>query len=261
MNSKEDSLGFLLQKAPFVNSNCNYAVASMLNPNYYYLSAYHPDLKKIFNCNVLSFDYSDSIQRKKLRTGLMDTLGNIVVPMEYQEFMFANTLIITLKNNQYGLLDSRGKTLVPTEYESYTYRGTDPYIYFKNGTRYNLAYHKSSGKVISLQQFEAPVDDEHGVFQIKKDSLLGAINILTSKLVVPCIYDHIHLFHHYGEPDNVSFVVSRNGKFGLYSLKGKVLLPCEYDKVPEWDYTNAEYILKTIKNGKTAMIRFPLNNY
>jgi hypothetical protein len=261
MDQNKDSLEFFLQKVPFVNRTSNYTVVSLLNSSYYYASAYHPYLKKIFNCNVLSFDYNDSIQRKQLKTGLMDTLGNVVVPVEYEELIFANTLIIAMKNKRYGLLDPTGKTLVPTNYESHTYRGTDPYIYFKNGTHYDLAYHISSGKVISLQQFEAPVDDKHGIFEVKKGSLIGAVNILSNEAVIPCLYDYVHLFHHYGEPDNVSFVVRRNGKFGLYSPKGKVLLPCVYDKVPEWDNTNQEYILKTIKDGKMTMIRFPLKDY
>lgn len=262
MDSPIDSLEFYLQKVPFVNRNSNYTVTSHLNPSYYYASAYHPYLKKIFNCNAVTYAYqNDSIQRADLRTGLMDTLGNIVVPVDYQELVFANTLIIAMKNKRYGLLDPTGKILVPNEYESYTYRGTDPYIYFKNGTHYDLAYHKLSGKVIPLQQFEYPVDDKHGIFLVKKDSLLGAIDILSNKLVVPCIYDDVHVFHHYGEPDNMSFVVRRKGKFGLYSLKGKVLLDCVYDQLPEWELVDKEYILKSIKDGKTTIKCFPINGY
>lgn len=147
---------------------------------------------------------------------------NVVIEPKYSE-IYASGLInkyyIVKKDSLTGLYSDKGKLVVPVKYES-----VEPKYYFEtDSTVYEL---------VMLRSFD------------------GSYNILRTngKLMLPKGCCSL-IYHHEG---SCSFcVMDKNGKYGLYSMEGKRILPFEYD---ELSYEgNKTY--KAKKDGKIIEVK------
>lgn len=120
------------------------------------------------------------------RYGFVNTDGNVMIPPKYQVVSdFQEGYAIAKLNTIFGALDTSGKTVIPFEYD-----GIAP--------------------------------PQEGLFRVKKGNgakgRWGVVN-LQNKLVIPYGFQAI------GDFVNGEATIVQNGKFGLISKTGKVLIP------------------------------------
>ncbi len=150
--------------------------------------------------------------------GLIDTLGNIKVPIKYQEILPLKENLIVMQNSKWGIMDMNEKIIVPLKYTSYDNYYSEPennkLIYFKDDKNYVAIYN------------------------IKKNSLSEIDNYER-------IYDHYYQFGY--------LLVFKNKHFGLIDLEGKVVLPVEYERVNNVNQADCTFknCVSVVKDGKT----------
>lgn len=118
--------------------------------------------------------------------GLIDAEGNIVLPIEYDEFDSRDSYNEIKRENKWGIIDSSGKICLPAIWDRVCSLLIYPYCYIE-------------------------------VFSGKN---VGLYNAETGKEIIPAIMDDIEVLH-----DSPFVVVSKGGKKGVFDLDGKEIIP------------------------------------
>ncbi len=153
------------------------------------------------------------------RFGLIDSLGEIKIPIEFQDIYPLNDLLIVKKNNKWGIIDQDLKSVVPIKYDEFDNYYSDP--------KYNkLLYFQDGGITVAI----------YNVLTRKLNRLKG----------YNTIYDH-YLNQGY------LLVMSENNKYGLINLEGKEVLEPIYDRVNNVNQEECEFknCASVILNGRT----------
>lgn len=193
--------------------------------------------------------------------GIIDLKGDVITPFIYEAVGdFSNHRAMVVKNKKCGFIDEEGKLVIPISYpfqESYINTA-----YFRNG--YTVLKQKvksivldSSGIKISFPGYEDVGLPSSGLVPVKKNKKWGYADI-HGKLKIFCTFDDASYFENgfaktkekrltgvIDESGNIIvppsyedvtfkgsfFLVGKEGKFGLISRSGVVMLPAEYDRM------------------------------
>ena len=133
------------------------------------------------------------------RFGYMDKTGKVIIPAEYSYKLNDNSIplfykgvIAVKKDSKMGIIDKTGKIIIPFEYDN-------TYTHYQVNDAFPVLK-KENGK-----------------------NLYGVINS-QNKVTIPIIYDEMLM-------DSNLVKVKKDGKWGLMDLKGKQILPNEYDAI------------------------------
>lgn len=169
--------------------------------------------------------------------GIVDSLGNVVVPIKYKSFDgYANYYIAKHENGKVGIISKMGyKTIVPIDY-------VERYSHWETFT-------ESFRKENNTCDF----------YEIHQDSVGDAFKIIThdcnKKLVLVNKKENRYLKPSLRKPRK--YMCAVNGKYGIIDSERQILLPFEYDAL-EYDYNNTEDFkyknIITIKNGKYGLL-------
>ncbi len=131
--------------------------------------------------------------------GYMDKTGKVVISAEYSYSLNNNSIpffykgiIAVKKESKMGIIDKSGKIIIPFEYDNV-------YTHYQVNNAFP-ALKKENGK-----------------------NLFGVINS-QNKAIIPIIYDEMLM-------DSNLIKVKKDGKWGLFDLSGKQILPNEYDAI------------------------------
>lgn len=154
------------------------------------------------------------IQRKG-KYGYLNYLGKEIVPCEYDYAEnFKEQMAIVGNDQLYGVINLKNELLVPINYDTIVRSAFDE----------NFVVAKRKKKEETLQW---------GVFTPKGESLL------------PMVYDTI-----WWEYENKTYVLGRQGQFGLVDKRGKELLPIQYEELSVWDHR----MIYVRQNGKQGLL-------
>lgn len=211
-----------LRNIPFVNRDKHRKDRT----EYYFALPYHHDYKFIFNHNIREYNYNDTNHTRHLKQGLIDTLGNLILPPKFNYLTIFSGHFIVGEKGFYGLITPQSGSVVPIKYPDY--RTTPTFIYFTDNSGFKEAFHIPSRKVISLKNHPRPLDESRGLFLIQQNQQEGVIDILSNKILIPCQYGQLRLMSY-----NNDLVIKayKDQKFGIFSLQGKLILPCMYDQI------------------------------
>ena len=246
-----DSLENVLRQPSFVNRLFHHDTPQL------FMSSYHPQgsffaFKFIFNYNIKNYDDHDSTKRKNLKYGLIDTLGKVFLPAHFSSILFFHGNILLKKNKDWGLVSIQKQTIIPCEYPDY--RTTKSFLYFlKNGT-HQVAFHNPTKQIISLESYSHPINEKEGLFIFEKDSNIGLMNILKDQPIIEAQFDNISQFHYKYGNEEIVFLVKKGSKFGIINPNGKVLLPCQYDRIHWWRKEYKAYFEVTL-DGKSFRVK------
>ncbi len=132
-----------------------------------------------------------SVFIKDRKRGLTDSLGNEIVPAQYDEFEIYKEFAIARKDSLYGVLDYEGKILLPVEYSN-----------IKKGRG------KDSTKI---------------VFTACKDGLYGLVDI-NNEILIPFKYHSMGYFN-----DGVSDVGTERYKYAIINEEGELITPFKFN--------------------------------
>lgn len=208
---------------------------------------------RIFNHNYQDFFDRDT---SLLKTGLIDTLGNIIFPHEFTELVsLGNGSFIAAKNHNYGVITLDNTELIPCEFyqPSHSMNGL---LFFSDHTQAKFAFRVNDKRVFTIPsnryQLTSFVPE---LFVITRSGKDGVWNILTNQQIVPNQYDHITLMNYDHQPHGIAIKVLSGNKYGLFDVDGKVILPCVYDEIGQWYDVDGNRVLKVVKDGVTTEIK------
>ena len=163
------------------------------------------------------------------RTGIIDTLRNIKFPPFPYEAIeeFAPNCIRVQYKDKFGLMDSLDNIFIPIEFEE-IHKFDEEFLTFKKGNKVGLMNY--IGEIIFEPQFHRMglfyPESKHAIVHNSKEKR-GVIN-LEGKLILPMIYDYIELTNLQGKR---CFLLSKGAWQSLADEHGKTIIPMKYKNI------------------------------
>lgn len=240
-------------------------------------------------------DFSSWVQLNK-KWGVIDKLGKIIVPIQYDEkeslYEYGNYNYKVQINKKYGLLDASKKELTEVKYDSIG-NFSEGFALVKIGDKfgfidllgqelkpiiydYGTSFSEGYATIINnrhwsflntkgeemplyykeLEQYQLIDSFKEGLCRVKFDDKIGYVNKKGTIIIQPIYYEASNF-------DGGLAKVKINNKWGLIDYIGNEFLPLEYDKI---DSLKDDNIIAT-KNGKEFYfdkkgkeIEKPINN-
>jgi len=211
--------------------------------------------------------------------GVIDTLGNIIVPLEYDRLSVASLELkekfyIGEKNKKWWLISSMGKVLSNRGYDKIFPIWDSNFVevelngkvgYIDNTGEeitpfiYDREFIVIDGRQVHIPSSYVASNEKYREVKIKDKS--GVIN-KKGKTVIPCIYDDM------SSSFNNVFIAKRDGKIGGVDTNNQIVIPFEYYKYSiemNKEYTKAR-LLVLEKNGKvhcldSTLKKIPFSDY
>lgn len=156
---------------------------------------------------------------KNWKVGLMDTLGNLKMPVEFDNITWTDSVFIAQRDGKYELYDALFQRIVPGGYDEIIYANWIlNHLILIQDEKYGMI--RRNGEVLMPLEYEKIRDSEYlrGNYVFKKDGKWGFVE---------------HNFTHYLEPFSPSpnlqrrgdyFVYHENGLWNLIDVNGKAIL-------------------------------------
>ncbi len=200
-----------------------------------------------------------AIVSKNGKYGIIDSLGNMTVPLAYdfiehpREYSNTSDLFVIKKNGNSQILSKEGNPITSFDikkfiWDSYVEKESYHrcYIITKNSGASGTISEKGVPQIPFEYQEIAPFNGK-SVTIVKQKEKYGLTNF-TGEIILPCVYDAItsHRFFEY-------FIVSRSGKSGILDTKGQQIIPLSYESItPAYYDKNNKFIVE--QNGVFGII-------
>lgn len=168
------------------------------------------------------------------KVGLIDSLGNIFLPWEYDNIIPAGKNIVTRKGSECMMIDRNKKSALNGEYTGVNENYLDEFIFYRSEKIAALYYPKEDSTYyineydwIDFESMHYVINNSYSwkqpfLFTYKKDGLIGFINERYEEITPPK-YDAFYWF------TEERGLVVRNGKFGYIDTLANEVIPCRYD--------------------------------
>lgn len=181
------------------------------------------------------------------REGIIDDKGETVIPLKYDKILenYEGFFIVT-KENKKGVYKETGECILDIKYDD-----VKEYYVFNRRTHYffvvslngKMGVFDDKGEAIFAIDYDN-IQDFGGYFLVEKDSKKGVFKENNLCFILDIIYDdciRVKL--------GKRFLVTLNGKMGLFDENGDAIFAIEYDTIQEMDHG---YFLVE-KNGKKGV--------
>lgn len=208
--------------------------------------------------------FADIIQNGKY--GILNEKGKVIYPCKSAErITFYNGLATIKENGKYGIININGKVIYPCKSSRGIMLSKEPFIMIGEDDRYILKNRSgkiiysgkdslyfspymavikkdydqdlildSNGNKITAKDYDYAqlIEDDTAIVGVNKpgsssrwDYMYGLIDGKGNEVIAP-IYGQIEYIYRTG-----AYIINNNGKKGIFSSKGKQLLPIEYDYI------------------------------
>lgn len=195
--------------------------------------------------NTEKYSYQTQVLKYKEndKYGILSIDGKKITDAKYDEIesvAYKTNVLAVKQNDKYGVINTKGKTIVNCEYDTisadYYYNDNSKYEYagyivsVKTDNGYRYGYIKYDGKVLLKPEYtqidRIPLEEEEKQIYLiaYKD---GQAGLIKNKSIV---LDHEYESIEYNGENNV-LTIGRARKYGVTDLKGKIILPLEYDEI------------------------------
>jgi len=184
---------------------------------------------------------------KKGKVGYINKLGNEIIPIEYDSIKtYINGILIVSKDKKWGAIHEAGVVVIPCESES------EEVLFNKELTKLNLVnfYDVELEHDISIQKFKKSIEVDKGTTHFEEIELYGLVDN-QGRTIVPCVFNYIDTAFFYRR-------VLFNDKWGYINDSGKLVIPCQYEDVGQFDRKSSAketlYLAKVKNNNKWGYI-------
>lgn len=187
--------------------------------------------------------------KKNSGYGIIDKTGKTIVPCEYSSIQKGGNKYMVRKDGKSGLLSTSGAVIVPCSFDEMT--ESNGYMLCKRNGMWGV-YTTSFEELYPCQFQETSFATINGklILNTKIKGLKGIIDFSTGQSLLPNKYLDISTIN-LGE-NNTAFLVNSAGKYGLYSSKGVIIMPCEFDNISTSKISLGD-ILCGYKNGNVGV--------
>lgn len=223
---------------------------------------------------ISKYKYGFAEISKKGYTGIVDSLGNIIVPLDFDRVFINKNAFYAKKSNKYFCFDHQGninnndffgRHVEESEahwfYPEYIMRDIDyygkpygegffvheQYKYDQTNFKYGVAFQHENGNWLLLKKkYEKAYPFSDGLALVKSGELWGAIDEKGNEIIEPQYQSGTYSFR------NGITVAVKNGRSGVINKDNKIIIPFEYQLLflPR---QNGKWIAAK-KNGKFGYI-------
>ncbi|MFZ8846900.1 MAG: WG repeat-containing protein, partial [Candidatus Hydrothermia bacterium] len=171
------------------------------------------------------------------KVGLIDTTGNEVIPVKYEDINIVSgekTLVKYKENGKWGIMDLSGKVILQANYEWVCYNegkvifavlDNKPYAFDTSGKEIQYEFKKEEEYSKNYEaQYEFEDKEDYGDFSIVSRAGKKGVVSKDGKVIIPIAYDEIRY-----DNRNEIFLIAKGNKWGLANKKGKIFVPLKYD--------------------------------
>ncbi|MGP1434854.1 MAG: WG repeat-containing protein, partial [Catonella sp.] len=174
------------------------------------------------------------------RHGFINKLGEVVIPLKYDEASgFSENMATVKMNGKWGAIDRSGTEIIPLKYDAISYENDKFNDRIQSrGFREGMLSVKLNGKWGYVNQYgveivpmlfdEVAIFFRGGMASVRLNDKWGYVN-LSGDIVVQPKYDDVNDFF-----DDLTSV-SLNGKWGYVDKAGKEIIPLKYDYAKEFN--------------------------
>ncbi|MBO6516219.1 MAG: WG repeat-containing protein [Bacteroidia bacterium] len=220
-----------------MNMEHNVHVVNLLRPDLEY--APKPGYFQVYDSVTLGGPFMSHTPSK---SGLIDSTGSVVVPIEFDEIHLYSKAIVLKRNDTLQLIDLQLQPILPPKYNHYEVDRVTGHLQFQIKNRIHAIYDLNHTKLhyVSCDQLTwkmngAP-DGQYWVgfkYNQEQVSLIDTnFNEITGET-----YSYVGHYWQYGR-----LRVCQNKKWGLIHYPGTTLVPCEYDNL--WVYEKDSIIVE-----------------
>ncbi|MBX7240931.1 MAG: hypothetical protein K1X92_04220 [Bacteroidia bacterium] len=178
------------------------------------------------------------------KVGVMDNLNRLVIPLEWDNVeILDSNFLAAYKDCKWAVYDRLGKEIHPLSFDVLMKEDEFPVFYFEFNK--NSGYLNGKGENLFGVSLDSVIKGEN--IELFKDNKTGLGNY-KGEILLPVIYDKIGPGRY-----KVDFVLTLNGKKGIWNHEKGELLPCVYDDIR---LDGSDYILTLF--GKQG-VYFPVN--
>ena len=169
-----------------------------------------------------SFKQGYAYVRLNGKEGIIDTLGNAILPIIYDKRIgYREGEGVLEKDRKFGVY-SNTQIVVPLIYEGITGTQFGRFI-TKLNQKYGLV--DLNNKVILLNQYDEIVDASYGFgCKVRQNEKWGFIEKNDLNITIPIIYDDLEI-------KGRRIIVKDGLQYGLFSDTGQLLIPLEFDNI------------------------------
>lgn len=185
----------------------------------YYISKNIKDYINIINNKYYLF-FLNSPENIEGKYGLIDSLGNIIIPFIYDKISQNDDgyILATLADKNY-LFDRNGKSIIPQEYTTDNYFSDGLIVVSINN---KWGFMNRDKKLVINMEYDLVSDFYENKAVVYKNEKCGIIDT-SGKILIPIIYEGLEIYH------NGYIKVKADCKFGFLNDKGNVIIPIIYD--------------------------------
>lgn len=205
----------------------------------------------------------EPVSNKAGKYGYKDKKTGKVLPFIYDDARsFNDNEALVLKGSMYQLIDQKGKKLVDLPYPGVKFFKKGEYM-FQGDTVWGIV--SSTGQILARMAFAELYRNGviENLFIAKKGNRIGIFST-TSGLVLPMEYECNEFTKVFCWDSQLYFqessplTLKHDGKWGVMELRGKIILPFEYEYLrPVKGYLNeAKGYLGATKNNKCGLIDY-----
>lgn len=128
---------------------------------------------------------NDNGQCLSMKFGLLDSLGTLVIPIEFDQISWTDSVFITQKNDAYSLYSDQFKLLL-SDYQLIEYMNQQhDHLLLKKNNQYGLIHR--SGKFLLPMEFETIRSSKYmyGKYEFLKDGLWGFVDFSFTQFLDP----------------------------------------------------------------------------
>ncbi len=160
--------------------------------------------------------------KQKHKYGLVNTKGDVILPIIYDKINNESSVVIVQKGGKYGAYNYDGKMLLDAIYDKIDF--CDDVFVLKLEEKYSIA--NQDGDIIITPTYDYIGEFDNGVSTCLRDGKYSIINRMGKTLVDNIVvYDEVKDFYR-----GVAVVIY-NGKRGLINVRGELVAPLEYDYI------------------------------
>lgn len=150
------------------------------------------------------------VGQKAGKKGLINGLGKIMIPFEYDGLTTAEGNCIAVKEGRFGLLSTRGHTIIPLAYDAIQGYKNTLYGVVQDGEAWLM---NTRGETVS-KKYDQLEYMGSSIFKVKTGEKFGFIEA-SGKVIIPIVYDEITDFRFWGETEPGLLARTRIGeKYG-----------------------------------------------
>lgn len=201
-----------------------------------------------FNPNGL-LTLKTSLETDK-KCGMVNYKGEIIFPFKYDfisDYIANENAIFVQINDNRGFVDSKGNTKLPMTFKKLPYVLTDTmlvedahYTWFIN----------SDYSIVGDKKYQA-LDKKDSLWFFKRNGKWGVMDEHLN-VFIPNVYESIvDAPRMRSNPDFKAYVVVKNQKYGVISLTGETIIPCQYECNCTLGYFSPDGFFIEFKTGST----------